>query len=519
MTDRLAMGAAESPQSEPMPGKLRDHPRSGVPLGRASLKGVSFFFAQTLASKVLNVFGQIALAWLLVPADFGEASLALSIAFFANSVQRAGLEEILVQRARHFNRWASAAFWMAIAIGSATALVLLGTAPLLAEFFNAPQLARLLYLVAITVCVRSLATVPAANLQSQLRFGALATLAFGQSVLAVALSVLLASGGFGAVSIILPLTLSEVVRTVGLWFLAMPELMFRLDLSRWKYMVGESLLLVVCGVLMAIPWHVDFVLLGRLYEDKTVVGTYFWARNLSTQTLQLLSLNVATVLLPSLARLQKDPERQLAGFKRAASMLMLVAAPACLLQAAIASPVIELLFGERWRPAVGLVQVFSVAWSLSVISHVAASMIKAQGRYRLLAVYSATAAVLFPVCVALGAFAGDAIGAAMGVLVFSWISGPTLVYLAIQTSGGTWRHVFEIFCRPMACSALAMGLALSALSVIPVPADHFGCVLRIVSTVLLALLGYVGLIRIFAPEAWAGLRDEVFLSRRRKPAV
>src|SRR5688572_2803858 len=96
---------------------------SAPPAGRPptltdrTARGVAWALAQTVAMKVLTVGVQVALAWYLVKEEFGLVAVAMSIASFAAVFQYAGVQEILVQRHAKLRVWASAAFWLNLALG------------------------------------------------------------------------------------------------------------------------------------------------------------------------------------------------------------------------------------------------------------------------------------------------------------------------------------------------------------------------------------------------------------------
>ena len=87
-------------------------PGSASQLTRRSLSGVAWMVFQTLASKSFGLIGQIILARLLTPHDFGLVGLAYAAGAIPNILRQSGVPQILVQKRRSFVRWAAAAFWM-----------------------------------------------------------------------------------------------------------------------------------------------------------------------------------------------------------------------------------------------------------------------------------------------------------------------------------------------------------------------------------------------------------------------
>ena len=73
-------------------------------------------------------------------------------------------------------------------------------------------------------------------------------------------------------------------------------------------------------------------------KNTLMAGRAKTAANRSNQVLQLLTLNLASVLFPVLSKLAAEPERQVGAFLRAARVLALVGIPICLAEAVLARP-------------------------------------------------------------------------------------------------------------------------------------------------------------------------------------
>src|SRR5687768_3960266 len=118
-------------------------------LGRRTLGGFVWATANTVVSKLLGLLGQIVLAKLLLPEDFGLVAMALTVAAFVNIVRDAGLQQVLVHRGSEFPRWAGPAAWMSGTLGVGAMLVMAAAAPLAAWFYQRPELSPLILLLAI----------------------------------------------------------------------------------------------------------------------------------------------------------------------------------------------------------------------------------------------------------------------------------------------------------------------------------------------------------------------------------
>src|SRR4051812_37310450 len=101
------------------PEVIEPAPEEAAPaLPRGSLRAFSWMLTQTLATRLVMFVGQVILARLLTPAEYGVIGLAYSVQAFALLLQNKGVGNILVAKQTEFGRLANPAFWFSLAIGS-----------------------------------------------------------------------------------------------------------------------------------------------------------------------------------------------------------------------------------------------------------------------------------------------------------------------------------------------------------------------------------------------------------------
>ena len=93
---------------------------------------------ETFGSKFVNIAGQIRSPGTSSP-PISAVGLAYTVVGFAGLVQQGGYKEILIQRQKHFNRWANAAFWMSVAFALLAACIMLIAAPVAARVYRTPR--------------------------------------------------------------------------------------------------------------------------------------------------------------------------------------------------------------------------------------------------------------------------------------------------------------------------------------------------------------------------------------------
>jgi PST family polysaccharide transporter len=480
---------------------------------------VGWFTIQTAAAKGANFAAQLVLAWLLGPRDFGRVGLAYTISAFGALLQQAGVREVLVRRQRRFGLWAPSAFWMSLAMGVAAGAVMAATAPLVAAAFRSPQLTGLILVLAVAAPLQAAGSVPAARLQASLRFKALAAIGTVGSLAGAGLTVLFAALKFEAYSFVLPIPIVALFQSAAYWVAAPPVLRGGLRLRRWRYLAGESTSLISSAALTTVVAQGDYVVLGLIHNEQ-VVGVYYYAFVLSMQAVGLLVSNLSDVLFPVLSRLNDEPARQGRAFLRAARAFMLVGVPGCMLQAAVARPLMEWLFKPEWSAAIPLVQLLSLSAALRLPIGPSSGLMKAQGRFRDFLRFSLFNVVLFQMLATAGALWGAATGVAVAVVFYSAVIGPVSLYLAASPSGARWRDLSSVYAVPFlgGFAAVGLGLACAALApAVPPPgtapraAAAMPAILRTAITCGVALSVYGAVLMVAAPE----VRDLVL--RRLRP--
>ncbi len=402
--------------------------------------------------------GQLIVASILLPRDYGVVALAYSVTAFTGILQKDGLREILVSRRSQFDRFANAAFWMSLATGLTVSLLTVAAAPLAAHVYKLPKLAVLLFLPALAAPLLSMQSVPGAQLQNEMRFRALSIISVCESLGITVLTVLLALAGAGPFSLLAPGPLVQGGSLAAQLSLTRFVPQRHLDLPLWRDLFAPSSLMLTAAALYSFNAVGANIMLG-IFRDVVTVGIFFFALNLTMQVSSLLTNNLWSVLLPSLSSLQEDPARQVAAFLRVTRVVNLVGMMICLLLAAVADPAIKLMYGHKWLRAVPVVQILSAGMTFNVSFALSINLMMAQGRYQTLLWLNVWRALAFIGMIAIGASLGGVVSVAVANAIFLLIFGPWITLVAIRVGGGTWRDVLEVHSLPLIVGLVTCGLA------------------------------------------------------------
>jgi PST family polysaccharide transporter len=345
-----------------------------------ALKGMFVLAARTLASQGLRVVSALFLSRLLFPADyglFGIVAYASSLGVFLGDL---GLSAALVRQPNEPTRDETfTIFWTHQALTAVIVATVCLLAPALTRGYALGDAAvPMVWVMALGLFLSSLRVIPLMALERQLAFPTIARAELVENVAQVASTIALAALGMGAWSLVLGGLVRGAVGLVCIGWASpwRPVGTFRLQVL--KRLLGFGLayqLPPLVGALVAgwVP-----LVVGRVL-GKEAVGLVNWAVALAS-TPMVLSIVLNRVAFPAYCRMQEDPQgfaEYLGTSMRRLSSVLLLVIPGVVL---VVPAVVPLFFGERWAPAVPLVQWFSLDTLITTVTGLAATAQNATGR-------------------------------------------------------------------------------------------------------------------------------------------
>ncbi|MFL5348770.1 MAG: oligosaccharide flippase family protein [Hyalangium sp.] len=343
-------------------------------------KGVFVLVARTLASQGLRVVSALVLSRLLFPKDygvFGIVSYAANLGVFLGDL---GLSAALVHQSHEPTpEETSTIFWGHQLLTALLVAIVVALAPgLVAGYALGAQALPMVYVLAASLFFFSLRIIPLMALERRLAFPVIARAELIENVAQVVTTLSLAALGCGAWSLVGGGLVRGTVGLLCIWQASpwRPRLTFHGSIIRRLLSMGLAFQLPPLVAAFTAGW-VPLVV-GR-YLGKDAVGLVNWAWALAS-TPMLISVILNRVAFPAYCRLQEDP----VGFAEyLRTSLRRLSAALCLLipLAVLAVPVaVPLFFGERWVPAVPLVQWFSMECILTTLIGLLATAQNAGGQ-------------------------------------------------------------------------------------------------------------------------------------------
>jgi teichuronic acid exporter len=318
--------------------------------GRGMRSGLRWSALDTFGSELLGIAFLIVLSRLLSPAEYGL--MAMMGVFFALTRMfiDAGLSRALVQRPEITPDDETTVFYANLAMGVVVGLMLCAIAPLVAAFFNEPRLVVLMQVLALKPVLTSFTPVQQALLIRAMDFRTQAIIGIVANLLGGAVTIFLAWQGHGVWALVAQALVWAAAKSGLLWLLRPWRPRGRFSRASLRAIWPFSWRLLATSLVDTVFDRLYEIAVGRLFSAIDL-GLFTRARQLQVAPTQAVVSIIGRVSFASYARLQDDPERLIAAFRRMQRALACFTAPAMGGLAAVAVPLVVLLLSSAWAAA------------------------------------------------------------------------------------------------------------------------------------------------------------------------
>ena len=430
---------------------------------------------RTLAGMLWAAYGKVAynvtrlvvlgiLARLLTPADFGLLSAALIVTGLSMVVSSVGVGPALIQRPTLEQRHLETGFTASLVLGLLFGALIWAGAPLAERFLHVAGVTRVLRVLAWTFPIQGIGTVARSLVSRELQFKWLANLdvaayGVGYGVVGIGGALL----GWGVWALVAASMTESVVRSGLLLARHPPTRRLAIEANALHDLMyfGGGFTLARLANYAALQG--DQALTGR-FLGAAALGFYGRAYALMSGPAFAFGAILDQVLFPAMARVQHDPLRLAAAYRRGVALIALLILPASAAMVLLAPEMVRVVLGPRWDPVVAPFQVLGLGMLLRSSYKMSDSIARSTG-----AVYRrATRQILYAVVVCVAAWVGQhwgITGVAWGSLFALTVNFLLMAHLSLDVAQMTWRG-FWMAHRPAAWLTLASFPPMAAVTVL-----------------------------------------------------
>lgn len=348
-------------------------------LKNKTIKGTVWSSLDAFLGQGITFLVGLVLARLLSPEEYGLIAIITIFISVFNSIVDSGFSNALIRKQDATEADYNTVFYTNLAISAVLSTALFFGAPRIADFFSRPQLTPLTKAMSSVVIINAFAIVQNIRLTKNIDFKTKTKVSLIASLTSGVIGIAMAFGGFGVWSLVAQQISKQLLNSVFLWFFIrwMPKLLF--SWKSFKEMFDFGWKLLVSGLINTIWTEIYQVIIGKFYQPQTL-GQYTRAQQFSSIFSSNLTSIIQRVSYPVLSQLQDDKERLKSGYKRIIKITMLVSFVLMLGLAAIAKPMILVLIGDKWLPAVPFLQILCFNMMLYPLHSINLNMLQVQGR-------------------------------------------------------------------------------------------------------------------------------------------
>ena len=326
-----------------------------------SLQGVQFLIG-------------IVLARLLSPSDFGMIGMLSIFMGVSQTFIDCGFSSALIrQKEVSANDYGTTflinATFSLIAFG-----ILFLSAPFIAKFYDMPELKLVMQVFSTTLIINALFTVHVIKLTRNVDFKTQSKASLCSTFISGAIGITLAYKGFGVWSLVCH-ALNLILLTLLLkWF---PCPVF--SRTSFKKIFGFGSRIFIASIITSIYSNLYNIVIGKKFLASNL-GYYTRAEQLGLFPSQNMVGILSRVIYPVLSQLQDDANQLKVAYIKYLEMSCFVIFPLMAGLAALAKPLIIVLFGEKWIPSAFLLQILCFGLMLDPVCGLNLNLLYVKGR-------------------------------------------------------------------------------------------------------------------------------------------
>ena len=348
-------------------------------LKNKAVRGAKWSFIDNIANVGVAFLVGLVLARLLTPAEYGIMAMIAIFIAISTSIVDSGFSNALIRKVRIERIDYNTVFFFNLVVSIALYVILYAAAPAISDFFKEPVLTDVLRVLGWVLVINAFGIIPRTILVRNIDFKTQTKVSVISSVASGVVGISMAIAGWGVWSLVWQQLSRQFLNSLFLWLFCKWIPAWEFSVKSFKEMFNFGYKLLLSGLLDTVYKNIYYVVIGRFYNSAQL-GQYTRAEQFNTIFSSNLTSVVQRVSYPVLSSIQEEPERLREAYRRVIKLTMLVAFACMLGLAAVAKPLIIILIGEKWMPAVAFLQIICFSGMLYPLHAINLNILQVKGR-------------------------------------------------------------------------------------------------------------------------------------------
>lgn len=336
-------------------------------------------FAERCGAQLVTFIVSIVLARVLMPEDYGTVALVTVFTAIMQVFVDSGLSTALIQKKDADDLDFSSVFYFNFAVCIALYLVMFFAAPLIASFYNMPELVLIVRVISLTIVISGVKGVQQSYVSRNMLFKRFFYATLGGTIFSAFLGIAMACAGFGVWAIVAQQLSNTTIDTLILWITVKWRPRFMFSWERLKGLLGFGWKLLCSALLDTVYNNLRSLIIGKVYSSADL-AYYNEGKKFPNLIVTNINTSIDSVLLPAMSKEQDDKERVKKMTRRSIMTSCYIMAPLMIGLVCCAKNIVTLILTEKWLPCVFFLQIFCITYMFYPIHTANLNAIKAMGR-------------------------------------------------------------------------------------------------------------------------------------------
>ena len=348
-------------------------------LRHKTIHGVGWSFIDNISNSGITFLVGLVLARLLTPEEYGIMAMIAIFIAISNSIIDSGFSNALIRKTRIERVDYSTVFYFNLTVSILIYALLYLAAPTISVFFKEPVLLAVIRVIGWVLIINALAIIPRTQFVRNVDFKTQTKVSLISSISSGVIGIGMALGGMGVWSLVGQQLFRQFLNTLFLWVYSKWHPVWEFSMKSFKELFGFGSKLLLSGLLDTIYKNIYYIVIGRFYTSAQL-GQYTRAEQFNMIFSSNLTSVVQRVSYPVLSSIQEEPERLREAYRKVIKITMLITFACMLGLAAVAKPLILILIGEKWLPAVYFLQIICFSGILYPLHAINLNILQVKGR-------------------------------------------------------------------------------------------------------------------------------------------
>jgi O-antigen/teichoic acid export membrane protein len=316
---------------------------------------------------------------LLLPEDFGIIGMITIVIAVSNSIIDSGFGNALIREKNVTQKEYSTVFYFNLVISILIYIMLFFAAQIISSFFDEKRLIAILRILSLSLIVNSFGLVQRTILTKKIDFKIQTKINVVASILSGIAGVGAAFIGLGVWSLVIRTLIMSLLQSILLFMYNkwIPSLEF--DIKSFKKFFRFGWKLLLSGLINTLYSNLYFLIIGKGFSTIEL-GYYTNASKLKDTATQSITSSIQKVSYPVLSNINNKEGNLKTSYKKILKNAAFIIFPIIIGLAAIAKPLIILLFGEKWSNSIIYFQILCFEGMLYPIHAINLNAMQVKGR-------------------------------------------------------------------------------------------------------------------------------------------